>query len=330
MLGLSAACSAADRGAWFAARTAIAVTQALSIVGLLSWTVRTVAQTETSFSSFQRVAFTIDATEAEAPRELPGDALLPSHWPRQGHVSFKGVSLRYRDDLPLVLDGVDLEVHPGQRVGIVGRTGSGKSTLLRVLLRITEMGNLGGNVYVDGVNIREVGLARLRSAVTVIPQENFIVTATVRENVDPRHEHSDEEVRVALDAASLEHWQLNQKVASSGGGVSPGERQLLGVARAMLRRSRIVALDEVTSRVDAATDSRVQAALRQMPAGTSLLVVSHRLQTLEDYDCVVIMEAGQVVEVGRPALLKQQPGSRYASMLTAELAELSAAMPALA
>jgi len=195
---------------------------------------------------------------------------------------------------------------------------------------MTEMGNLGGSVHIDGVNIQEVGLAQLRSAVTVIPQENFIVTATVRENVDPRHEHSDEEVRVALNAASLEYWQLNQKVASSGGGVSPGERQLLGVARAMLRRSRIVALDEVTSRVDAATDSRVQAALRQLPAGTSLIVVSHRLQTLQDYDSVVIMEAGQVVEVGRPVLLKQQPGSHYARMLAAELAELRAAMPALA
>mmetsp|Transcript_131502 Transcript_131502/g.256181 ORF Transcript_131502/g.256181 Transcript_131502/m.256181 type:complete len:1362 (-) Transcript_131502:149-4234(-) len=329
MLGLSAGCSVAHRGAWFAARTAIAVTQALSVVGLLSWTVRTVAQTETSFSSFQRVTFTIDATQAEAPRDLPGDVLLPSCWPRQGHVSFQGVSVRYRDDLPLVLDGVNLEVNPGQRVGIVGRTGSGKSTLLRVLLRITEMGNLGGSVFIDGVDIREVGLARLRSAVTVIPQENFVVTATVRDNVDPRHEHSDEEVRVALDAASLEHWQLNQKVASSGGSVSPGERQLLGVARAMLRRSRVVALDEVTSRVDETTDRKVQAALRQLPAGTSLLVVSHRLQTLEDYDCVVVMEAGKVVEVGKPALLKQQPSSHYATMLAAELAELGAAMPAL-
>jgi len=321
LLGLAAVPgAAAAAGPWRSARSAIAVTQALSVVGLLNWTVRTAAQAETSFTSFQRVAFTVDHTEEEAARHLPSDDSLGPDWPQQGRVTFRGVALRYRPGLPQVLRGVDLEVAPGERVGIVGRTGSGKSTLLRVLLRTFELEEGGGEVLLDGLDVRRVGLARLRSAVTVIPQENFLVTGSVRRNVDPGHEHSDEEVRRALEAASLGHWHLDRHVAAAGGGVSPGERQLLGIARAVMRGSRVVALDEVTSRVDEATDRRVQAALRHFPAGTTRLVVSHRLSTLADYDRVVVMEAGRVVEVGSPRDLQRVPGSHFSRLLAAELA----------
>lgn len=318
LLGLGASLGGALPGAWTAARAAIAITQALSVTGLLNWTVRTVAQTETSFASLQRVTFTIDKTEMEASRSLPDDATLGSRWPERGSISFDDVSVRYRADLPLVLQGVSLQVAPGQRIGIVGRTGSGKSTLLRVLLRTAELGVGDGAIRIDGVDIRHVGLARLRAALTVIPQDNFLVTGSVRSNVDPRGEHTDAEVVQALQAASLGHWSLDRHVAASGAGVSPGERQLLGVARAVLRRSRIVALDEVTSRVDEATDRKVQAALRRLPSGTTLLVVSHRLLTLEDYDTVVVMGEGRVLEVGNPRELRGRPASQFARLLAAE------------
>lgn len=152
----------------------------------------------------------------------------------------------------------------------------------------------------------------------MIPQDNFLVTGSVRSNVDPCGSYSDDDVRSALSAASLGHWPLERYIEAGGTDVSPGERQLLGVARAVLRRSRIVALDEVTSRVDQATDRAVQGALRTLPAGTTLLVVSHRLQSLEDYDVVVVMEEGRVVEVGRPAELRRQPDSRFMALLAAE------------
>jgi len=319
-LGSSAVAVSGSASAWTAARAAIAVTQALSVTGLLNWTVRTVAQTETSFGSFQRVAYTIDETEKEASRSLPSDTNLAPDWPRQGSISFEGVSLRYRDDLPLVLHGINLDIAPGERVGIVGRTGSGKSTLLRVLLRTVELAEGQGRVHVDGADIRQLGLGRLRNALSVIPQDNFIVTGTVRANVDPRSEHPDDAVLRALQAASLSHWRLDQPVAASGARVSPGERQLLGVARAVLRGSRILALDEVTSRVDEATDRKVQAALRKLPPGTTLLVVSHRISTLlEGYDKVVVMDGGRIVEVGDPKALRLQQDSRFADLLAAEL-----------
>jgi len=319
-LGSSTVAAPGAASAWTAARAAIAVTQALSVTGLLNWTVRTVAQAETSFGSFQRVAFTIDETEKEAARTLPSDVGLGSEWPHQGGISFRDVSLRYRDDLPLVLRGISLDIAPGERVGIVGRTGSGKSTLLRVLLRTAELADGHGCIRIDGTDIRHIGLGQLRNSLSIIPQDNFIVTGTVRANVDPRGEHGDEDVLRALEAASLGHWRLDQKIAASGVGVSPGERQLLGVARAVLRRSRIVALDEVTSRVDEATDRKVQAALRKLPSGTTLLVVSHRLSTLlEGYDTVVVMDNGRVVEVGDPQVLQSQEGSRFAELLEAEL-----------
>ncbi|CAK0899822.1 unnamed protein product, partial [Prorocentrum cordatum] len=234
------------------------------------------------------------------------------------------VSMRYRDDLPLALKGVSLQVLPGHRVAIVGGTGSGKSTLLRVLLRTVEIGSGTGSVFVDGEDIRNIGLEKLRTAVTAIPQENFLLTGTVRANADPSGARGDDEIRGALRAASLGHWELDQELSPSGG-ISPGERQLLGVARALLRRSRVVALDEVTSRVDEATDRRVQEALRALPTGTTLLVISHRLATLDGYDAVVVMEDGRVAEVGGPEALRADPGSRFSRLLAAEL---SGAAPA--
>ena len=324
----------ANAGAWAAARAAIAVTQALSVCGLLNWTVRTIAQTETSFTSFQRISDSLSATELEASRELPADAELPSAWPVSGSISFEDVSFSYRKHLPPVLRGLSLDLAAGKRIGVVGRTGSGKSTLLRLLLRTVEVSE--GSVKVDGVDLRQVGLARLRcepqvflgirhdsknlrlrSSVTAIPQDNFLVTGTVRENVDPRGSYSDEEVRHALQAASLGNWDLERRVSASGG-ISPGEKQLIGVARAVLRKSRIVALDEVTSRVDKGTDEKVQSALKRLPEGTTLLVVSHRLATLQDYDTVVVLGDGHVVEIGNPKDLESNPESQFASMLAAE------------
>ena len=305
----------ANAGAWAAARAAIAVTQALSVCGLLNWTVRTIAQTETSFTSFQRISDSLESTDLEASRELPSDLSLPSSWPVSGSISFEDVSFSYRKHLPPVLQGLSLELTAGQRIGLVGRTGSGKSTLLRLLLRTSEVSE--GSVRVDGVDIRQIGLARLRSAVTAIPQDNFLVTGTVRENVDPRGSYSDEEVRHALEAASLGTWDLDRRVTATGG-ISPGEKQLIGVARAVLRKSRIVALDEVTSRVDKGTDEKVQAALKRLPEGTTLLVVSHRLATLKDYDTVVVLGDGHVAELGNPKTLESDPSSQFASMLAAE------------
>jgi len=303
---------------WGAAKAAVSVTQALAVTGLLNWTVRTVADTETSFSSYQRVVFTTDETELEAPRCLPADEELSESWPASGQVELDNVSLRYRDDLPLVLNNVSFKVEPGQRVGIVGRTGSGKSTVLRVLLRTVELDGGTGTVNVDGIDIQSIGLRRLRRGVTVIPQDNFLLTGTVRQNVDPEGTYTDEEVRSALQAASLGQWDLDRKISAAKGNTSPGERQLLGVARAVIRGSHVMAFDEVTSRVDEATDRKVQEALRKLPEGTTLLVVSHRISTLEDYDLVIVMDKGNVAEVGHPQKLRENPDSIFAQLLDAE------------
>ena len=155
------------------------------------------------------------------------------------------------------------------------------------------------------------------SIVLATLQDNFLVSGSIRENVDPRGSYSDEEVRHALEAASLSNWEPNRHI-NAARDISPGEKQLIGVARAVLRKSRIVALDEVTSRVDKATDEKVQAALKRLPEGTTLLVVSHRLTTLHDYDLVVVLGDGQVIEFGKPSVLEADPNSNFASMLAAE------------
>ena len=255
--------------------------------------------------------------------------LLAAQWPAHGAVEFRNVSVRYRPGLPLVLRHVSFAVAPGSRVGIVGRTGSGKSTTLLALLRYLETepaaepepaaaaagggggGGGGGCITLDGVDVARVNVYHLRSGVSVIPQDPQLYGGSLRGNVDPLGVATDAAIAAALEdagAGALARGHpdgLRRTLAPGGGNLSVGERQLVCLARALLRRARVVCLDEATASTDAATDAAIQHTLRTSPglAGVTLLTIAHRLHTVCDYDCILLLEGGRVVEYDSPAAL---------------------------
>ncbi|KAH7820953.1 putative multidrug resistance-associated protein 14 [Monocercomonoides exilis] len=251
---------------------------------------------------------------------------LLSNWPSAGRIEFTHVDLRYRPNLPLALDDVSFVIPGGAKVGVVGRTGSGKSSLLLALLRIVEAEwqKKGCAILIDGRDIHtQLGLKELRGAVAVTAQEPILLSGSIRYNLDPFGEHSEEEVWGALGQVGL--WevvqqmkeQLGADVASEGQNFSVGQRQLLCLARALLRRSRIILMDEATASVDFETDERIQQVTRQCFSECTVITIAHRLSTVADSDLVFVMDSGKLVESGAPKELLFRENSKFLSLAKA-------------
>jgi ATP-binding cassette subfamily C (CFTR/MRP) protein 1 len=235
-----------------------------------------------------------------------------------------GAKLRYRPELPLVLKGLNLRIPAGSKVGVVGRTGAGKSTLMVALLRIVEL--CEGRILIDGIDHSQLGLAKVRSKIAVIPQDPVLFSGTIRSNLDPFEEYSDERLsdvltrvglistdkprvsssNLSLSSSSTCHVSsLSDIVADGGSNYSVGQRQLLVIARALLCGSKIVILDEATAAVDADTDARIQKVLRLDFATATCLIVAHRIHTIMDSDYILVMKDGQAAEFDTPRNLLQ-------------------------
>ncbi|KAI0793789.1 P-loop containing nucleoside triphosphate hydrolase protein [Fomes fomentarius] len=253
------------------------------------------------------------------PEPTP-DKVPPAYWPASGKLEVEGLSARYSEDGPEVLRDVSFKVAPGERVGIVGRTGSGKSSLTLALLRciLTE-----GKVWYDGLQTDRINLDALRTSITIIPQVPELLSGTLRQNLDPFSEHDDAVLNEALRSAGLFNLQddgdqsritLDTQIAGGGTNLSVGQRQILALARAILRRSKLLILDEATSAIDYETDSIIQRSLRtELGKDVTLLTVAHRLQTIMDADKIMVLDAGQIVEFGKPSeLLKDEKGFLHA------------------
>jgi len=244
--------------------------------------------------------------------------LVESLWPWKGEISFKNVAMRYTTESPLVLKDVTISVPPASTLGIVGRTGSGKSTMLLTLFRISEI-EMGGSIEIDGVDIRSVSLKTLRRSLSIIPQDPVLFAGTVMYNLDVTGEISVEDGWAALEAASpdlarqfrISGQGLNSMITEGGKNLSSGQRQLICLARALLRKSKILVLDEATSSVDSNTDAQVQNTIRRefVNKGVSVIVVAHRLDTVLGLDKIAVLDAGTLVEYGAPNdLLKIRNG----------------------
>ncbi|KAM7536464.1 hypothetical protein Aperf_G00000087126 [Anoplocephala perfoliata] len=258
------------------------------------------------------------ASSIKAPWDIP-EKQPPPQWP-EGGIEFINYSTRYREDLDLVLHSISVSVRPGEKIGIAGRTGSGKSSLVLALFRIIEASE--GEIRVDGINIAEIGLHDLRGRITLIPQDPVLFSGTLRFNLDPFNSHTDEAIWEALIIANLRSFVeeassegLNMQIAEGGGNLSQGQRQLIGLARALLRRSRILVLDEATAAVDPLTDQLIQQAVRKEFASSTVLTIAHRLNTILDYDRILVLDAGRLVEIGTPKELAKRTDSMFHGML---------------
>ncbi|KAL0935122.1 multidrug resistance-associated protein 5 [Colletotrichum truncatum] len=280
----------------------------LAIVNICSFAIRQMAEAENDMNSTERVYYYGTVLEEEAPLHI---GQVPSSWPQTGEIVFKDVQLRYRPKLPLVLKGISLHIKAGERVGIIGRTGSGKSTIIQALFRIVELS--GGSITIDGVDTSQIGLADFRSQLAIIPQDPTLFEGTVRSNLDPFNEHSDLDLWSALrksglvDGDDVGDIKLDSVVEEEGLNFSLGQRQLLAMARALVKDSKIIVCDEATSSVDFSTDEKVQQTLGALK-GKTFLCIAHRLKTIIGYDRICVMDRGHVAELDSPIDLYDQGG----------------------
>lgn len=294
----------------------------LSIVQMLQFSIRQLAEVENGMNAVERLRYYGHELEEEAP--LHTVDVRPS-WPEKGEIKFENVEMRYRPNLPLVLKGLSMHIRGGERVGVVGRTGAGKSSIMSTLFRLVEIS--GGSISVDGLNISTLGLGDLRSRLAIIPQDPTLFQGTVRSNLDPFQEHDDLALWSALRQADLvaadasiedrsdpSRIHLDSIVEDEGLNFSLGQRQLMALARALVRGSQIIVCDEATSSVDMETDDKIQRTMASGFRGKTLLCIAHRLRTIIGYDRICVMDAGQIAELDTPANLYRNEDGIFRGM----------------
>ncbi|XP_055643285.1 multidrug resistance-associated protein 1 isoform X8 [Toxorhynchites rutilus septentrionalis] len=294
----------------------LSVSYALQITQTLNWLVRMTSDVETNIVAVERIK-EYGETKQEAAWEIP-NSKLPKDWPELGRVEFQNFQVRYREGLDLVLKGITFAVEGGEKVGIVGRTGAGKSSLTLALFRIIE--SAGGKIIIDGHDISQLGLHALRSRLTIIPQDPVLFSGTLRINLDPFEAHSDEDIWKALEHAHLKAFVkgltagINHEVTEGGENLSVGQRQLICLARALLRKTKVLILDEATAAVDLETDDLIQKTIRTEFNDCTVLTIAHRLNTIMDSDKVIVLDKGQIQEYDAPEELLQNKSSAFYSM----------------
>ncbi|KAG0044177.1 hypothetical protein BGZ83_010575 [Gryganskiella cystojenkinii] len=347
---LAAALFAVSRRSLNAGDVGLALSYSLSISQDITWLVRSYCDLQNQLVAVERVDEYANKNP-EAPAET--DVKLPENWPQAGRVEFRNYSTRYREGLDLVIKNISFEVQPAEKVGIVGRTGAGKSSLTLALFRIVEAANShwaksshngadqdadptkqdavvdmekveveedGGSIWIDGIDISTVGLKYLRQHLAIIPQDPTLFVGTVRENLDPFNELEDADLWEALERAHLkEHISslaggLSFKVSQNGDNFSVGQRSLICLARALLRKTKILILDEATAAVDVETDELIQKTIRKEFKDRTILTIAHRIKTVMDSDKILVLEKGRVEEFESPVVLLQRPDSLFFSL----------------
>ncbi|XP_072229951.1 ATP-binding cassette sub-family C member 3 isoform X1 [Leuresthes tenuis] len=301
----------------------LSVSYALQVTMSLNWMVRMTSDLENNIVAVERVK-EYSETKTEAPWEVE-DKKPPAEWPIQGNVEFHEYSVRYREGLDLVLKNITLNVKGGEKIGIVGRTGAGKSSMTLCLFRLLEAA--AGEITIDDVKISEIGLHDLRSKLTIIPQEPVLFSGTLRMNLDPFEKYNDEEVWKALEHSHLHKFVSNQpaklelECSEGGENLSVGQRQLVCLARALLRKTRILILDEATAAIDLETDDLIQSTIRTQFEDCTVFTIAHRLNTIMDYTRVLVLDKGQIAEFDTPTNLISKRGIFYSMTKDAGLSQ---------
>jgi len=305
----------------------MSLTLAMQFTDSILWLVRNYNLNELNMNSVERVAEYLQIDQEPAPTE---HGKPPAAWPTRGDVKVENLTVRYSPDGPAVLKNVSFEVQSRQKVGIVGRTGSGKSTLALTMLRFLDQSE--GRILINDVDISSINLPDLRTRITIIPQDPVLFSGTVRTNLDPFDQHDDAMLNDALrqshlnvDEANLTPEQqgrederiritLDSTVSENGSNFSQGQRQLIALARALVRRSKVIIMDEATASVDRDTDDKIQATIRSEFGESTLITIAHRLRTVMDFDRILVLDSGRVAEYDEPYKLIKDDKTIFHSM----------------
>ncbi|XP_030828553.1 ATP-binding cassette sub-family C member 9 isoform X2 [Strongylocentrotus purpuratus] len=313
LAGLTTTISAV-KGSVAASEVGLAISYALQVSGYLNWVVRSAADTEMQMNAVERVKY-----YSSLKREQYEGLEPPLNWPQRGQISIDNVSVRYAADLDPVLQEVSVNVRAGEKVGICGRTGSGKSSLTLALFRIIDI--FRGRILIDGIDIATIPLTTLRQRLAIIPQDPVLFTGTIRRNLDPEEKRTDQELWEALEIAQLKdvvgnlEQGLESKVTEGGENYSVGQRQLFCLARAFLRNSQVLIMDEATASIDMQTDQILQEVVASAFADKTVLTIAHRIATILSSDSILVLSDGKVIEYDSPDNLLAREDSVFASLV---------------
>ncbi|XP_030887439.1 canalicular multispecific organic anion transporter 1-like isoform X2 [Leptonychotes weddellii] len=300
----------------------LSISYALNITQSLNFWVRKACEIETNAVSIERVC-EYENMDKEAPWIM--SKRPPSQWPDKGIVEFINYQARYRDDLGLALQDITFQTHGEEKIGIVGRTGAGKSTLSNCLFRIVERS--GGKIIIDGIDISTIGLHDLRGKLNIIPQDPVLFSGTLQMNLDPLDKYSDSELWEVLELCHLKEFvqslpkKLLYEITEGGENLSVGQRQLVCLARALLRKTKILILDEATASIDFETDNLVQTTIRKEFSDCTILTIAHRLHSIFDSDRVLVLDSGRITEFETPQNLIFQKGLFFEMLTEAGIPE---------
>ncbi|KAL4073127.1 P-loop containing nucleoside triphosphate hydrolase protein, partial [Scleroderma yunnanense] len=319
-------------------QTGVVLSYILSVQTSFSWSVRQFADVENNMHSVERIVYYAEEIEQEAPHYV-NKVPIPADWPSEGRIVLNDVVMKYRPELPPVLKGLSMTVVPGEKIGIVGRTGAGKSSIMTALYRIVELSS--GSIEIDDVDISDVGLSRLRKSISIIPQDAFLFSGTLRTNLDPFGVYDDARLWDALRRAYLvdflqelqpgpfegvlpsDSWVagtlfglfgLDSPIEEEGMNLSIGQRYLVSLARALVNDTKILVLDEATASVDYETDRKIQDTIASGFKDRTILCIAHRLRTIISYDRICVLDAGAIAEFDKPANLFAIPNGIFRGM----------------
>lgn len=293
----------------------LAISYSLSITGMLTGVLNALTETEQEFVAVERVH---NYCKLRPEANADGTQDPPFGWPVHGVVKFDNVMMKYRDYLQPSLKGMSFQVSPCERIGIVGRTGAGKSSIIAALLRTVPIQY--GRITVDSIDVSTLPVQILRNRISLVPQDSFLFSGTIRENMDPRKLHLDSNIWDAMNRCLVTPLVQNlgglgAQLDSRGSNISAGQKQLLCLARALLSNSKVVIIDEGTSSLDSDSENAIQIVLRNAFKSSTVLLIAHRLNGLQQTDRILVIENGTILEEGKPQQLADDPDSRFSLML---------------
>ncbi|XP_011701753.1 PREDICTED: multidrug resistance-associated protein 4-like [Wasmannia auropunctata] len=293
-------------------KVGLAISQSLILVSCVQYGIKESIETMSLMTSVERI---LQYTNLPKEKPITSGNPPPSTWPSQGQLILKNVNMKYHRDGPLVLKNLNVAIEPGWKVGVMGRTGAGKSSLITALFRLFNEG-LEGEIKIDGRDTSTVGLSELRCKISIIPQEPVLFSESLRYNLDPFNQYDDMKLWEALRQVELNHVALDHNVFYGGHNFSVGQRQLICLARAILRNNRLLVLDEATANIDSRTDALIQDTIRKNFKECTVITIAHRLNTIIDSDRIIVMDNGSIVEFDCPyELLHDKPNGYFSQMV---------------